>query len=230
MCPIPGCRREVPQDGRFGPQLFCRYHIQRKARHGSHWHPTYGSSDLLPYWNAAKIWVAEQRQRDDVHEAVAGLDSLLHRSGPVDPAMNLRGRSASYRARIALARVREAGATGEYLLALWVAVGALIEDDLGSHRSQEFRIVQTAKAVHRIASGTHRRWHFEHKGREVVHELHAYPRSSGLVLRQLGESLESICCLVAPQAVHETVALRTRLFGQHPSHLKGWRPIWDQRR
>jgi hypothetical protein len=39
-----------------------------------------------------------------------------------------------------------------------MAVSALIEDDAGSHRATEYRIVQIATCAHRLASGTHKRW------------------------------------------------------------------------
>jgi hypothetical protein len=144
--------------------------------------------------------------------------------------MNLRGRSAAYRARVAFARLREAGIGTERLLAIHLGVTALIEDDFGSHRVEEFRIVQIAKAVHRLASGTHRHWEmWNPRGAPVPIEIHAYPRSSGLVLREIGEALEKACGPLSREALAEIIALKKARYGVHPSQLPGWRPVWDRR-
>jgi hypothetical protein len=140
---------------------------------------------------------------------------MMAGAGRVEPAMNLGGRSAAYRARIAFARVRAAEVPTRRLIAIYLAVAALIEDDWKSHNVREFRIVQAAKAVHRLASGTHRKW--DAPGMRPV-ELHVYPRSSGHVLRKMGETLEKACSELAGIAVPEIIGLRTQRFGAHPSH------------
>ncbi len=140
--------------------------------------------------------------------------------GRVDPAMNLRGQSAEYRARVAFARLRAANIPTRRLIAIYLAVAALIEDDFGSHRTREFRLVQAAKAIHRLASGTHRTWDIwdPRTGGTRKAELHAYPRSSGHVLRKIGETLEKACEELSRAAVPEVIAMRTERFGPHPSH------------
>jgi hypothetical protein len=56
--------------------------------------------------------------------------------------------------------------------------------------------VQAAKLVHRMASGTHKRWeqpaYDDGAGRSRTRtvELHVYPRSRGRVLRHIGQDLE----------------------------------------
>lgn len=230
-CAIPGCGRPtMHSSGKGLAQLHCKYHVQQKNRHGSHWHPTYRSADLKPYLKAATDWIASNQHQPDVRGAVLGLNETLAASGLVDPAMNLRRRSAAYRARVAFARLREAGVRGNRLLAIYLAVSALIEDDLGSHRSEEFRIVQAAKAAHRLASGTHRRWEFPGPDGRTRHtELHAYPRSSGLLLRKMGEALEKACEPVTREAVPQIIEMKTERSGPHSSHLPGWRPEWTER-
>lgn len=141
-------------------------------------------------------------------------------TGRADAAMSLRGQTAEYRARVAFARIRAAGIPTPRLIAIYLGVSALIEDDFGSHRTREFRIVQAAKAVHRLASGTHRKWDAWEPltgGTRPV-ELHAYPRSSGHVLRKIGEALEKACEELARAVVPEVIAKRTQQFGPHPSH------------
>ncbi|AZO61233.1 MAG: hypothetical protein E5Y51_05655 [Mesorhizobium sp.] len=231
LCSVPGCGRPTALSTGKGRSAFhCRYHVQLKARHGSYWCATYRASELRPYVVAASVLLAERSQQGAVAAATQELAHTLASAGRVDPAMNLRGQPASYRARVAFARLREAGIEPRRLLAIYLGVSALIEDDLGSHRTQEFRIVQAAKAVHRLASGTHRSWEmFNPLGPDIHTELHAYPRSSGLVLRRIGEKLEKAGEFLAREAVPKIIAMKTSSHGPHPSHLPGWRPAWDTR-
>jgi hypothetical protein len=63
----------------------------------------------------------------------------------------------------------------------------IISNDPQAERKAEFKQVQAAKLVHRMASGTHRRWG---EGPTAT-ELHVYPRPRGRVLRYMGEALEN---------------------------------------
>lgn len=229
ICTIPGCSRPARQANSVVPSAFhCSYHIQIKSRHGSHWCPTYRAADLKPYLSAAASWL--KNNASPAESASTDLDRRLAFAGRVDPAMNLKGRSAAYRAEVAFARLREAGVTAERLMCIYLGVAALIEDDRGSHRVREFRIVQAAKVVHRLASGTHRRWEMWNPlGASVPAELHVYPRSSGLVLRKIGEILDRAGEPFARAAIPEILRIKTERYGPHPSHLPGWRPAWDTR-
>ena len=125
---------------------------------------------------------------------------------------------AKQRAQIALGRLRKAGIKPERLLVIHIAITALIEEDPGSHRTKEFRLVQTAKAVHRLASGYHRVWpHQDQKGRTVRIELHKYPRSSGRVLRLLGEMIEEQCEWATERHLAGVLALKVKRYGNHPA-------------
>ncbi|OBP81202.1 hypothetical protein BAE42_03235 [Mesorhizobium loti] len=162
---------------------------------------------------------AQQDANPAVVIAIREVDYLLAGSGRVEPAMNLRGLSAAVRARIAFARLSEAEVPAKRLVAIYLAVAALIEDDFESHRTREFQIVQSAKAAHRLASGTHRRWMmWNPKGEDVPFEIHAYPRSSGLVLRRIGEAMENVVDPLVGAAVPEIINQKTEKFGPHPSH------------
>ena len=212
-------------------EMHCRYHVQFKARHGSHWHTTYKAAELQPYLTVAAEWIDEQREEVPVAYPLKGLKGLLEGSGRSERAQDIKHLPAASKARVAFARLREAGIEPERLLAIHMAVGALIEDDRGSHRVEEFRLVQTAKAVHRLASGTHRHWDFPMQdGTTRPLHFHAYPRSSGIVLRVIGREIDEICGGVAERAVQEVIAARLAKFGPHPSHLPGWKPPWMQQR
>ncbi len=221
-CFIPGCKRlTAPLMDKDFALFHCRYHVQHKARHGSHWQKTYKAADLKPYIKAAEKW-GDANLRDR-HYSVAWrqIDHVLAGAGLVDPAMNLRGQSADYKAKVAFARLREAGVLHRRIVHIYLGVAALIEDDFGSHRTQEFRIVQAAKAIHRLASGTHRKWDVwnPRTGGTFPYELHAYPSSSGHVLRKIGRVLEDACSDLLRSAVPEIVALKVKLYGEHPSHM-----------
>ncbi|ESY44723.1 hypothetical protein X747_05315 [Mesorhizobium sp. LNJC384A00] len=171
------------------------------------------------YLTAAKGWLDINRKASGVSATIAEMDYLLATSGRAEPAMNLRGLSVAARARIAFARLSDAEIPAKRLVTIYLAVAALIEDDFGSHRTKEFQIVQAAKAAHRLASGTHRRWAmWNPKGEDVPIEIHAYPRSSGLVLRKIGEAMGKVVEPLVGAAVPEIIRLKVERFGPHPSH------------
>lgn len=191
---------------------FCRRHVEHRARHGSHWHGTYTASQLKPYLSAALSYVRLWSRNDRyVAGAIDAVRTMLAEAGPVEMATRFRGLSADRRAKIALARLRVAGIPAERIVSIVLAVSALIDDDPASHRTKEFRRVQAAKAVHRLASGTHKFWEIvDHQGRKGRTELHAYPRSSGRVLRVMGRMLEEPCEWVVEKHVAGVLAFKTR--------------------
>jgi hypothetical protein len=132
-------------------------------------------------------------------------------SGPTEIATRLRGLAPERRAKIALARLREANVKPERLLAIALAINAFILDDPAKvHRTREWRIVAVAKAAHRLASGYHRVWEVRDEGGRVAQrtEMHAYPRSSGRALRFLGEMIERECELVIDHHLSAVLTLK----------------------
>ena len=82
-------------------------------------------------------------------------------------------------------------------VAAWLAIGMVIADDPRAVLTTEYRRVQSAKLIHRMASGTHKRWEqptFSSangaRPKTRVVELHVYPRSRGRILRHIGKDLE----------------------------------------
>jgi len=209
----------------------CKAHNAHRARHGSEWCPTYKASDLKPFLQVSAKWIKERRTETSIAHALIGLKGLLDGSGEALPAQDIKRHSAASRARVAFARLREANVKPERLLAIHMAVSALIEDDLGSHRVPEFRIVQVAKCAHRLASGTHRHWDWPlDNGTTAPLAFHAYPKSSGRVLRVIGGELEEICAGVSERDLQAIRNLKLARFGPHPSRLPGWRPLWARQR
>jgi hypothetical protein len=95
----------------------------------------------------------------------------------------------------------------------------------------EFRIVQVAKAAHRLASGTHRHWDFPlDNGGTAPLAFHVYPRSSGRVLRVIGKAIEEACEMVTGRDLQALRDLKRQLYGPHHSELPGWKPLWKRQR
>lgn len=228
QCTIPGCGRPTRRAAKLGLSAsLCTYHVQRAARFGSPWAETIRATDLKPYLATATRWIADRRTEPFIAHAILCLGGLLWGAGPTESAMNIKRRSAAYRARMAFARLRDAEVKPERLLALHLATAALIEDDRDSHRVREFRIVQTAKAAHRLSSGTHLSWDFPlPNGGSAPVVLHVYPKSSGRVLRLIGEELDAICDQVTSRDLEAVRRIKREKYGPHPSQLPGWRPRW----
>lgn len=220
-CSAMGCTNMTMRAQATGLAAFhCRKHTEHKARHGSHWHGTYSAAELKPYLAAATSYVRLRVESDRfIKAALTAIALLLEEAGPTEIATRLRGMSAAKRARIALARLRVAGIKPERFVAIVLAVTALIEEDPGSHRTKEFRTVQIAKALHRLASGYHRVWELpDERGRlRKVSELHAFPRSSGPVLRLIGKAIEQPCEWVVDKHLSAVLALKVKRYGRHPT-------------
>lgn len=211
-CTIIGCGQPTLRAAKTGLAIaLCRKHQLHRQRHGSPFCPSPSAALLRPYLKAANELIDFRRSDPFVSAALADLLSLAETAGPVIIATRLRGLPPFGRAKIALARLREAGVKPERLLAITLAVHALMEDNaVVTHRVPEWRIVAIAKAAHRLASGHHRVWKVpDNQGRIVQRtELHAYPRSSGRILRHLGEMIEKKCELVIDQHLAAVLALR----------------------
>lgn len=211
-CTIPGCGRPTQRAAKTGLSIaLCRKHQLHRQRHGSPFCPSPSVTVLRPYLTAASAFIEAQRDDRYIHQAIAELRDRMEFAGPAIIATRLRGMPPAQRARAALARLREAGVKPERLLAIAVAVHALIEGNpAATHRITDWRVVAIAKASHRLASGYHRVWEVRDDNGRIVRrtELHAYPRSSGRVLRHLGEAIEKPCELVIEQHLTNVLALK----------------------
>ena len=186
-CRVVGCSRPARAGTQDGLDTrFCRSHSDHYARHGSAYMPSYTATKLAPYRRVAVDWIATHRQDPWVANAIDRVASLYRVAGPHVEAFRLRGLSPQERAQAAWARLRKAEIDPADVVAAWLAVEMIIAADPQAERKVEFKRVQAAKLVHRMASGTHKRWG---EGANVK-ELHVYPRSRGRVLRHIGEALE----------------------------------------
>lgn len=196
--------------------FLCRYHQQHRQRHGSSWCKTPRAKAIEPYLKAVLAYLEVNTDDYYVKHALSALQRCLEDAGPVEIATRLRGRPARERARIALARLRDKGISPSRLLATAIAIRALLlEADGHFARDPEYRQVAVAKAAHRLASGTHKSWEFHQRdGRVVRTEMHAYPRSSGQVLRHLGEQLEAEAELVIDHHLPAILDLKVARYGK----------------
>lgn len=208
-CRVIGC----PHPARAGSQngldtRFCRKHADHYGRHGSPYKKSYTAAELKPHREAVRRWLKDNRSDRWVVNAIERVQGLYDRAGPKVEAYRLAGLDARERANAAWARLREGEIPPERVLATWLVVRRAIEADPEPDEKPEFRRVQAAKLVHRLASGSHRRWEREVSvpvGRYSVRrkdttEMHKYPHSRGKILRVLGADIEDACSLVGDRA------------------------------
>lgn len=187
-CRIHGCtHRTTSETGKGLNRLYCRPHEEFFERHGSHNHRSYSAADIAPHRRAAMRWLKEHQGEAHVVRAMRGIQSLYTAGGPLRTAFRLSGLSPAERSREAWARLREAQIAPVKPLAAWLAIEATIRANVQRDHRSEFKRVQAAKVVHRLASGSHKRW--ERTGKAAL-EMHKYPASRGRVLRHIGEQLE----------------------------------------
>jgi hypothetical protein len=95
------------------------------------------------------------------------------------------------RAVNAWARLRDADIDTKRVLAALLAVEQLCQLDTKAAAEPEFKTVQIAKQVHRMASGTHKSWQQGYySGKLTTLKMDKYPESRGRVLRHLGGQLQ----------------------------------------
>jgi hypothetical protein len=208
------CGRLTARAAKRGLSAFtCRYHQAYFQRHGSTWCKSPSAAALKPFLTTSLAYIKKHRTDLYIDAALRGLEGLMRDSGPVVIAPRLKGVAPSVRARVAVARMREAGVKVERLLAISLSVSALIEAAPATvHRTKEYRLVATAKAAHRSrhASGYHRVWEVRDNHGRVAQRtrLDVFPRSSGRVLRHLGALIEAECELVIDHHLSGVLSLK----------------------
>lgn len=186
-CKVFGCGR--PARAAAGEGLdnrFCRAHAEFFQRHGSPYKRSYTAAELKPFRRAALAWVEANEADRFVANAIHRVRGLYASAGPHVEAFRLRGLPPADRARAAWARLRKAERDPREVVAAWLAIRMAVEADPQPVTTREFMQVQAAKLIHRMASGTHRRW----ERSDGVVEMHVYPHSRGQVLRHVGAALE----------------------------------------
>ncbi len=234
ICSTPFCGRPTMATAGVGlSQTLCKRCVQHGARHGSTWCPSIPATTLRPYLVVAKAWVKDHKADVPVTYALLGLQGLVQEAASrgVLPAQDIKWRTAEDKARIAFAHLADVNVPPERVLATHVGVWACIDDDAYAHRSNEYRLVQSAKALHRLASGTHNHYEWPMSdGSFKPFVVHRYPRSSGGVLRIIGKTVDEICGSVAETALGAVCSFKLERYGPHPSRLPGYKPPWATQR
>lgn len=197
-CRMMGCRNPASAGTDSGlNRLYCRKHQEHYSRHGSYTKKSYTAKEIDPYRKAAIRWLKANLDDPMVDRAIKGIEALYKSAGHHVEAFRLNGLTPQERARVAWARLRNAGIDPLKPLAAWIAVELITLDDLQPEHKQHFKWVQAAKIVHRLSSGSHKRWEtLSYDGHPQVVELHKYPRSRGRVLVQIGKQLERVAELL----------------------------------
>lgn len=211
-CRVIGCPNSPTSTvGQGLNRLYCRRHEEHYARHGSYFKGSYSAAQIRPHRKAALEWLRAHERDLDVRHARDAVVALYRSAGPHREAFRLAGLSPEDRARAAWARLREAKVDPLEPIAAWLAIGLAILADPQPERKIEFRRVQAAKLVHRMASGTHKRWEQDRPGgRKVVVQMHRYPASRGRILRHLGEQLERAAELLGMHRLREIRPVQRR--------------------
>lgn len=194
-CRVYPCSNPTTADRGEGlNRLYCRKHVEFYRRHGSYVKGSYRAGELRPYRLRALATLQTLQHTLEVRGAVAEVERLYRASGASVEAFRLRGMSPAERAKAVWAQLRKRKVDPLEVVAVWLAVDMRLRDDPQPDRHEEFRLVQAAKLLHRMAGGTHKRWDVHRAdGRVEVTELHKHPVSRGLILRVLGRSLKEAC-------------------------------------
>ena len=196
-CRAMGCNKPARAGTDDGLDArYCRSHYEHHQRHGNPFKGSYTAKELNPYRQAALLWLVDHEDDRWVQHAVGGVKALYHRAGQHVEAFRLRGMTPKERARAHWARLRKHEVDPRLVVAAWMAVEMILKDDPQADWRKEYKRVQAAKVVHRMASGSHKKWVQDFGTRTHTEELHVYPRPRGRVLRHIGEDLEGACELL----------------------------------
>lgn len=182
-CSVLGC----PNTARAGTgdgldTRYCRKHSDHHARHGSYYKRSYTAAEIAPHRKRALEWLEANRDDPYVANAIQRVETLYANAGPHVEAFRLRGLNPEQRAKAAWARLRKANVDPVRVVAAWLAIELTMQADPQPELKSEFKRVQAAKLIHRMSSGTHKKW-------DNGNELHVYPRPRGQILRYLGYDL-----------------------------------------
>lgn len=190
----PCANRTTADLGEGLNRLYCRKHIEFYRRHGSYVKRSYGAGELRPYRERAIKWLQAHRENVEVRSAVEGVQRLYRAAGAPVEAFRLPGKPPAERAKATWAQLRKREVDPLDVLAAWLAVDMCLSDDPQPDRHDEYRQVQAAKLIHRMAGGTHKHWERQRADGQVEGtELHKHPISRGQVLRVLGRDLARAC-------------------------------------
>ncbi|MGE0148949.1 MAG: hypothetical protein AB7R87_16380 [Parvibaculaceae bacterium] len=145
--------------------------------------------------NADDRWLVNALQR---------IEGKMRGAGRAIEVRNLRGQPAAEKARSIWARLRDREVAPTEILQSILAVAMYHEADRQPGK-KEYRQVQIAKVLSRMAGGTVKRWPTHYTDPRLPKEkvLRWFPASEGLVLRELGEQAEGLAEFFIPERIEE---------------------------
>jgi hypothetical protein len=198
---------------------YCGKHVRHLARHGSAHCNSYRAADMKPYIWSTEQWLRENKDQSMVKRIITLFEALLDNAGRPETAKGMLRAPAKSKAKVALARMRVRGIKPTRLLTITLATHAIVADDQSfSHRDgNEFLHVQIARQAHRLAA----RYvppGYEGKVKDgKPWGFKAFPEGTGLVLRELGKTIDGIGEHLVDMAVPRILELKRTRFGNHAS-------------
>jgi hypothetical protein len=189
LCSLPGCGQPVAELRGQALGRLCRPHLERLRRHGCAWLGTYKASDLNAYRRAAWDWLSENEGFLGARLTTGVVSGLIAR-GSLQPIRQVVRQNAEVKAAAIWGRFAELNTEPKIIAAAILAVWLRVAHDHSAGRAPsgaEYRDVQTAKLLLRLAGGSVRRWPPRREGGQPI-VLKSFVSSEGRVLRVLGRS------------------------------------------
>jgi len=169
---------------------------------------------LAPYRKAAESYLRAHLVEFWIAAALTTIQATLDGAGPHERVIDTLHRPAAFKGRAAFARLRVRGVPPLRLLVDHLAVTMAVKKDPSCPRADggEYRLTQIGKVALRKASGYH-----SHYG--PGNQYDRYPRSSGLLLRIIGRTLEEACAHVVEKHLDPMLALQVARFGERDGRV-----------
>lgn len=203
-CFVVDCRKP---SGDSTPGLlgrFCKKHGNDYRRHGSPLRPSYAASETNPNRRAALSWLKANQADHFVQLAIGNVLLRYQSAGPEIEPRSLKGTTPKQKADAVWARLRLNGADPLYVLAAIAGVTMTFDADPQQPSGawgKEYRQVQIAKVLMRLAGGEVKRWARKpvvvdaitgRTERPPPQELKVFPASTGRVLRVVGKEADDV--------------------------------------
>lgn len=188
-CSVPGCGAPVAELKGQALGRLCRPHLERLRRHGCAWLGTYKAVELNAYRRAVWDWLSDNEPALGVRLVTGHIGGLIARGSSQQMRQVIR-QKAEVKAAAIWGRFSEFDTDPKIIAAAILAVWLRVADDHSVGRApsgEEYRDVQTAKLLIRLAGGSVRRWPPRREGGKPI-VLKSFVGSEGRVLRILGRS------------------------------------------
>lgn len=190
-CWVFGCRNPPGNVSGDGLGRFCRKHLEHHRRHGDPEKPSYRATEVNPFRTSAARWITTNTEHRFVMVTLKKFDTLMKGAGRNVEVRDLKRASPETKARAMWARLREQSVPVDKVLAAILGTAMCNASDRDP-RKKEFRQVQIAKVLARMAGGQTKRWqtHYSDPALPKTKAMSWYVASEGRVLREVGAKAE----------------------------------------